>query len=65
MPEDYPKGMVVAGGGPLEQHWALTSERQRQDKEARVAWAQVLSPSFPPSLYLTVSLSLCSRAVCA
>ena len=46
MPEDYPKGVLVAGGGPLEQHWALTSERQRQDRDARIAWAQV--HSLPP-----------------
>lgn len=37
---DYPKGVVVAGAGSPSQHWALSSERARQDQQARVAWAQ-------------------------
>jgi hypothetical protein len=37
---DYPKGVLVAGAGPPSQHWALSSERARQDQQARVAWAQ-------------------------
>ena len=36
----YPKGVTVAEGPTtVEQHWALTSERRRQDDDARVAWA--------------------------
>lgn len=37
--DTYPKGMPVATAGPLEQHWTLTSDRQRQDHAARIAWA--------------------------
>ena len=37
----YPKGVKVAESpGPLEPTWALTTERRRQDEEARYAWAR-------------------------